>query len=443
MTKKYDDTSVASIVSYAQSLTGHSLDEVATLPRGVSKEGNKGMLGGMVEAHFFELPPTNSGIDFPKAGLELKVTGVLESREGFYKAKERLVLTMINFMDLPLETWDTSKFLEKCRLMLILFYLYEKDVAGPDLRFVLAPFLYQIENHDLETIRRDWEQVRLKVLEGKAHEISEGDTFFLGATRKGEGGLHEGLREQPFSPIKAKARAFAFKQKYINLLIAGHTKQQNKILVKEGISLETATLDKFTDLIGLSVEEISRIVGYEKSSVRHKAFLRNLSTRIIAKNADSIPEFDMAEIEIKTIRTAKLGRPKESMSFPGFSFLEIVDEEWENSTFFEKLEKKFLFVVFREDVFGVERLELVRFWNMPYLDRQEACRVWNETKSRVGREQLPLPQSKESDVAHVRPKAKNSMDTLPTPGGSQWVRQCFWLNASYIGKVLDSMRVDG
>ncbi len=440
MTNKYDDSSVESIFSFAQSLTNHSLDEIVTLPGEVYKKSNKGGLGGMVEAHFFELPPTRSGIDFPKAGLELKVTGVIQSREGIYKAKERLVLTMINYVDLVEETWDTSKFLEKCRLMLILFYLYEKDVPAADLKFVLKPLLYQIENHDVETIRQDWERIRLSVIEGKAHELSEGDTFFLGATRKGEGGLREGLRNQPFSDIKAKARAFSFKQKYVNLLISGHTKEQNLILVGEATSLEAATLERFADFIGLSVAEISRVTGYEKSSVRHKAFLRNLSTRIISRNADSVPELDMAEIEIKTIRLTRSGKPRESMSFPGFSFLGIVDEEWEDSSFFEKLEKKFLFVVFREDSFGQERLEMVRFWNMPYLDREEACRVWNETKSRVGRDQLPLPQAKESSVAHVRPKARNNRDTLPTPGGGQWVRQCFWLNASYIYSVLDSIR---
>jgi DNA mismatch repair protein MutH len=440
MTKKYDDTSVDSIVSFAQSLTNHSLDEVITLPGEVSKNSNKGGLGGMVEAHFFELPPTRSGIDFPKAGLELKVTGVTQSREGVYKAKERLVLTMINYVNLVEETWDTSKFLEKCRLMLILFYLYEKDIPAADLRFVLKPFLYRIEHHDMETIRQDWERIRLSVIEGKAHELSEGDTFFLGATRKGEGGLREGLRDQPFSEVKAKARAFAFKQKYVNLLISGHTKEQNLILVGESTSLEAATLERFADFIGLSVEEISQVTGFQKSSVRHKAFLRGLSTRMIARSAESVPELDMADIEIKTIRLRSSGKPRESMSFPGFSFLGIIDEEWEDSSFFEKLEKKFLFVVFREDPFGQERLEMVRFWNMPYRDRLEAHRVWKETKSRVRRNQLPLPQAKESHVAHVRPKARNNKDTLPTPGGSQWVRQCFWLNASYIHRVLDSVR---
>ena len=147
-TKKYDDSSVDSIVSYSQALTGHSLDEIVTLPLGATNKKNKGNLGRMVEAHFFELPPTSSGIDFPRAGLELKVTGLLPKGKGLFKAKERLVLTMINYMEIVGEKWDSSTFYMKCRLMLILFYLYEKDVPAIDLKFILKPFLFRIENYD-------------------------------------------------------------------------------------------------------------------------------------------------------------------------------------------------------------------------------------------------------------------------------------------------------
>jgi hypothetical protein len=58
---------------------------------------------------------------------------------------------------------------------------------------------------------------------------------------------------------------------------------------------------------------------------------------------------------MKTVGLQKNGEPKESMSFPGFEFLEIVNEEWEESSFFEKLERKFLFVVFQVSPNGIER----------------------------------------------------------------------------------------
>ena len=122
MQDKYDKTSVDSIFKFAQLLTGHSLNELVTLPPQVQNLKNRGELGGLVEAHFFELPPTNSDLDFPQAGLELKTTGLKKGKKGKYQAKERLVLTMINYMNLVDEEWSKSTFFHKCKLMLILFY---------------------------------------------------------------------------------------------------------------------------------------------------------------------------------------------------------------------------------------------------------------------------------------------------------------------------------
>jgi hypothetical protein len=116
--------------------------------------------------------------------------------------------------------------------------------------------------------------------------------------------------------------------------------------------------------------------------------------------------------------------------------MDIVEEEWEESSFFAKIEQKFLFVIFREDENGDLRLEKVNYWNMPYLDREEAHRVWEDTKRRVAIDASDVPKSTESRVAHVRPKAKNSQDTLLTPQGTELVKKCFWLNRSYIGDVI-------
>ena len=439
-TRKYDDASVESIVSYSESLTGHSLDEIVTLPHGVTNQTNKGNLGGLVEAHFFDLPPTTSGIDFPSAGLELKVTGLVPGGKNTFKAKERLVLTMINYMEIVDERWDDSTFFKKCRLMLILFYLYERDVPAINLKFIVKPFLYRLEKHDLETIKQDWEFIRDKVLQGKAHELSEGDTFYLGATRKGAGGPNEALRKQPNSTIQAQSRAFAFKQKYINLLLSEGPKDRASLVTGNQETIEEATYRRFERFSGQSVEDISNSTGYFKSSPNHKAFLYDLSKRILGNGPEVVTELEKADIELKTIRLTKTGKPRESMSFPAFNFQQILLQDWEDSNFFEKLEKKFLFVVFQEDKNGVERLLLVSYWNMPYEDRLEAKRVWEETKLRVSLEQLPLPKAIESYVAHVRPKGQNKLDTQVMPSGSLWGKQCFWLNAGYISNVIEKIK---
>lgn len=437
--QKYDNASVESIYSFAQILIGKSLDEVVTLPASIANSRNKGDLGGLLEAHFFELPPNNQGIDFREAKLELKTTGVIRISQNRHKAKERLVLTMINYMNIIDEDWESSVFYLKCRLMLILFYLYEKKVPSIHLKFVLEPMLFRIADHDEDILKKDWEFIREKVRQGRAHEISEGDTYYLGACRKGSGGLDEALRQQPFSEIGAKSRAFSFKPSYVNSLIMSHESDSPRVLLSESDSFENATAARFQPFIGLSIDEISEKLNYFITGPQQKGFVRELSVRILANGESSVPELVKAGIEMKVVRLNKLGKPKESMSFPGFRYMEIVDEEWEESSFFKKLESRFLFIVFKSDSLGVERLHGANYWNMPYQDRLEAQRVWEDTKRRVSIDASDLPKGSESSVAHVRPKAANSADTIPTPQGTMLVKKCFWLNAAYIGKVLESL----
>jgi DNA mismatch repair protein MutH len=180
-------------------------------------------------------------------------------------------------------------------------------------------------------------------------------------------------------------------------------------------------------------------LAIDSKSKNYKSFNRALANRILGGNSNSVPELEGAGVEMKTIRLSSSGKPRESMSFPGFKFLEIVNEEWEESSFFLKIERKFLFVIFGLDSNGIERLMKVEYWNMPYEDRLEARRVWEETKRRVQIDATDLPKSRESSVAHVRPKARDGNDKQMTPQGTLHLKQCFWLNKEYIGKIIDNL----
>lgn len=438
--KKYDESSIESIVEHARGLTGKSLADVVDLPKNVEEKNNKGNLGQLVENYYFEYAPNSySGPDFSEVGLELKTTGVKKNSHGKFVAKERLVLTMIDYEVIVDESWTTSQFLKKCSHMLIMFYLYEPDVPAIERPFVIDPIHYELPAEDLAIIRGDWEKIKQKVMSGKAHELSEGDTFYLGACRKGSGGAKEALRKQPFSNIGAKARAFSFKPSYLNKIIERSTSSDVTLGVNKKVSLEQATANWFQPFIGLSVAEISSKLQFFKASANHKSFLPDLVRRMLQVDGHDISEIKNAGIEIKTIRLQENGKPKESMSFPGFRFDEIVKQSWEESSFFEKIERKFLFVVFRIESDGTERLERVAYWNMPYADREEARKVWEDTRSRVRRNITKFPGKTENRVSHVRPKGQNGNDLIPLPNGQLHLRQCFWLNNSYIADVVSGL----
>lgn len=437
----YDITSPASLLEYAIGLSGKTLSEVVDMSQVTENRNNKGDLGGMVEKYYYQVTPDNTTHlpDFPDAGVELKTTGVLKKADGTYKAKERLVLTMINYMNLVDEQWETSSLMEKCGLMLLLFYLYEKEMSIFDRRFVLEPILFSFPLEDVEIIKRDWEIIRQKIEDGKAHELSEGDTYYLGACRKGPGGENERPRQQPNSDIPAKSRAFSLKPSYVNRIIDGHTVEANILDVSSTVTIEEATQVKFRPYLGKTIDEISALLGFYKQGKNDKGFYRNLTTRILGSTKKTIPELDKAGVELKTIRVNKDWIPEEAMSFPAFKYMDIINEEWESSSFFEKIEQKFLFVIFQEDEYGALRLAKVAYWNMPYKDRNEAQRVWEDTKRRVAIDARDLPRSAESRVAHVRPKAKNALDTLPTPQGEELIKKCFWLNRSYIASIVTGL----
>lgn len=440
MVEKYDKSSVDSIVNFANLITGKSLKQVPWFPYLDENIRNRGELGKMVEDHFFQHSPANNGDpDFAEAGLELKTTGVLKNSKGVFKAKERLVLTMINYLKIVDESWDESTLLHKCQLMLILFYLYDKKKPVYEQKFILPPLLLDFPGEDLEVIRKDWKTIQAKIAEGKAHELSEGDTFYLAACRKGSGGPNEKLMRQPNSEILAKSRAFSLKPSYITTILQGHVDSIPTMGDDSELSIEEQTSLKFRPFIGKTIEEICAELNYFKTNPNQKSFNKSISNRILSGSGSEPLELKKAGIQMKTIRLTKTGKLKESMSFRGFKYLEIVNEEWEHSTFASELEQKFLFVIFQIGMDGKERLKKVAYWNMPYADREEAREVWEKTRDTTKYDAKILPKSSESSVAHVRPKAKNKKDTIETPQGEQLVKKGFWLNRGYVLNVINSL----
>jgi DNA mismatch repair protein MutH len=115
---------------------------------------------------------------------------------------------------------------------------------------------------DLEIIKKDWETITKKIADGKAHELSEGDTFYLGACTKGANALS--VRKQPFSEIPAKQRAYSFKQGYVNHIIASIANEPTEIYgklipsvaVARKQTIEEIVISKFKPFYGKTEDEI-------------------------------------------------------------------------------------------------------------------------------------------------------------------------------------------
>ncbi|HRM87178.1 MAG TPA: MutH/Sau3AI family endonuclease, partial [Prevotella sp.] len=134
--KTYNPKNANSILKYGELLLGRSLRELH--PEAVIPSG-KGGLGQAVEKfHYGYKPNSDAEPDFKEAGLELKCTPLKElKKDKSMAAKERLVLNIINYIEEAKETFETSSFWKKNKLLLLMFYLHEANVDPVDMVFKL------------------------------------------------------------------------------------------------------------------------------------------------------------------------------------------------------------------------------------------------------------------------------------------------------------------
>ena len=467
---EYDSTDPISIETYSQKLIGKSFREIwdeddakqSMMVRETSSYGvsdvtetkrNKGNLGQIIEEKFFHYEcNSDSGPDFPEAGVELKVTPYKINRNGSLSAKERLILTMIDYFQVVNEKFEQSHFWDKSQLILLIYYLYRKETRyNLDYRIGYAR-LFTPPEQDVKIIRHDYELIVSKIRLGRAHELSEGDTLYLGAAPKAA--TSKVRRKQPFSSEPAKPRAFAFKNSYMTYILNTYIvpgKQTYEPIVSEGTvdSFEDYVVSKIDRYRAYSVDDLCREFDVEIKK-RPKNLEAMLAYRILGIKGNHAEEFEKANIVVKAIRIGKNDKIKENMSFPTFKFKELIREEWEDSTFGNYLrETRFLFVVYKFGKDDVLRLSGCQFWNIPYKDLEVEVRsVWERTKQVLidglqvemvnGVRKNNFPKASENRVSHVRPHAQNGDDTYELPDGRQYPKQCFWLNNSYIYEQLNN-----
>lgn len=441
-------TTEESVLRRAQEIIGIPLKEVDKTGR---LSTGKGAIGTVIEESWYGYTPNSeSEPDFPEAGIELKVTPYIR-KNGTIKAKERLVCNIINYMEEYDKTFETSSFWHKCKKMILMSYEHLYDVPKGDYHIDKA-ILFQFPDEDLIIIEQDWEKIISKVRAGLAHEISEGDTMYLAACTKGANA--KSVRQQPFSQIPAKQRAYSLKNSYMTRVLNNYIFGEVKCpkIIKDWKLLKHST---FEDYI---IEKVSKFYGMTQNQLKvHfnvESTAKNLNEIILARMLNvngkiaQTEEFQKANIVPKTIRVQYNGRIKESMSFPTFDFIRLSQEsEWEESELYNYLAPtKFMFVIFHENEEGEYVFERVMFWNIPNADLDEVYKVWWRTVQTIkeGVQLIPtargmsnnLPKQSESRVAHVRPHGKDSNDVLPLPDGRNMTKQCFWLNNTYIAEQI-------
>lgn len=460
-----DYNTIEELMEKAREAEGKTFGEIDTTNR-LANAKSKGGLGQVIEEGFFGYEVnSNAEADFKHIGIELKVTPFKQNKNGSLSAKERLVLNIINYMEEVHTHFETSSFWKKNEKLLLMFYEWVPGVDRKDFH-ITKSLLFTYPEADLEIIKQDWETIVNKIRAGKAHELSEGDTNYLGACTKGLN--KNSLRSQPYSEIQAMQRAFSLKPSYMTALVRRYHLNEKLVSftttneLKEK-SLEEILYSKFENYIGLTDQEIA-----QKLSIEYKPTTKNFVPLLVSSllgikgtRLDKIEEFAKANIEFKTIRLEPNGKPEQNMSFETIDFHQWTNESWEESEIRERFyQTKFLFVIFEFNQTKKENpnrklyFKGIKLWNMPVPTIEKEIRELWEEVNKVINEGIQIEYKKRGDkvveannlpkinfngVAHIRPKARNGADKVALPDGQHITKQCYWLNNSYIAQIINKM----
>lgn len=452
----YDKHSAISIYEYSKGLLGKSLREFVY--DGYSQREGKGGIGQMVENLYFLLETNNNPeADFSSAGMELKCTPLKLAKNNDYLIKERLVCNMINYKEVVNENFEHSHFYLKCQLMLLIFYLHKKGYDKLDFEFIFS-VLWKLPEKDLLIIRKDYETIIEKIRRGEAHLLSEGDTMYLGACRKGQKG--DSLMEQPYSTEGAPRRAFSLKMAYMRTVLQYvlNSKQKavanftipTKQLVSEKelnkLGFDEILLNRFKPYIGQNFQLIANEKGINLSRNPKNKFAMIASAIASSNRYSNInlsEEFIKAGLTMKTIRVQHNGTIKEAMSFENIDYIEVAEcDDWFDSRLYELFSSRFMFVVYKElhKDQGDYELNDVFFWTMPQEDLALAEKYWNHIKENVLNDHISEEywwKASDRKKFHVRPKAQKSSDLAPTPNGGWAKKFCYWFNNDYVRNIVD------
>lgn len=462
---------VTKLLIGAEGKTFRELDETG---RGDSV-GNKGSLGNIIEESVLHYPVNSDAeadILVGNTRYELKVTPLKHTGKGMHRkivAKERLVLDIINYEDLPGETFEDSRFWNKSKNIIMVYYYDDREDKKTQSRLdcmVLKSVILHYDENDLAMIRNDWEKIHEKVSSGHADQLSESDTNYLAACTKGANA--SSMRDAPaphgsgLSKIRAKQRAFSFKSSFMTSIAERALVSridEYSLPIPANQTLSEFLKERMNPYIGKTVDNISLRLGVPKTA--SKANKSRLIMKMVGadgRSVDTVEQFRKANVtKLKTVVQYPDGLPKENMSFrqiteEEWQGLASFDAKWEDSFLYEYFEENKFFIVpfespvpYPQHVAGEDRLTGGFLWNMPEADIERYVRpVWERLHELMlsgrsvhyGRGTNLLPGTSFNGVCHLRPKGRNSDDVVRLPNGESITKQCFWLDRRYVAKLI-------
>lgn len=428
---------------------------------------NKGIVGQIFEAFIGKKPNSSPNPDIEELDVELKVLPIRKIGIKPLQPKERSKIKSINYKTIINETWQTSEV--KKKINDIIFFVYEhptgftyQDIEKFKFHGVLHYNLSNLTQDSIQ-IEIDWSIIKEKVQNEIAHELSEGNGLFLGASTSGTG---KKVKYGKDSKSEAIQRSYSLKHSYLKYY---YLNNKNKLQTVEK-SIEDILIEIKNQIQNKSLFELSEKFNIDFNPKNKSAFKKLINNIFSVNNSKFIKEIEKENLTIKTIPIDSNGQPFEAMSFPKFSLVDLIYEDWnpdeeeiQESTFKNLISDGFIFISVEKvktksdnkyndwkewivkDVFiwkptsevldGIESEWKV---NKKMIENNKLILTYKKHGGKV-RTENNLPNQSETKFIHIRPHAKDSKDLdipLKEKKGLEISWQSFWFNKDFTAEII-------
>ena len=193
--------------------------------------------------------------------------------------------------------------------------------------------------------------------------------------------------------------------------------------------------------LGWRIEDIENDLGLNYNK-KGKSYARKVLDHALGIKSDGVlyNQYRKSGLNIKTIRCKPGFKVIYAMSFRYYDYMEIIKEDWENSTLKNEI-SKLLFLILTLPNKKAPQNEAIfdsLILHTPAEDDLETMKNdWFTIVNMIRDKKANKLTGDIGKIIQTRPKAKNSKDIIEAPGGYKVVRKCFFIRTSYLQKILD------
>ncbi len=342
------------------------------------------------------------------------------------------------------EEFEFSRLLFKNKKILIIWYKYEENTNYADMK-IMDYQLYDLSK-DEEIIKNDFYIIKDMVVKGEAHNISEGQTSYLGACTKAATSADR--IQQPNSSEPAKPRAFCLKNSYMTGIF-------RMLLVGNQINTEIPTFKTIEEFvfnilkyyIGKTQLEMYNMITSEDYTNRiPKNISKMISDRLIGKDdelKDKNELFKKTTYVIKNLPIYSNREPVERMSFRNLRIFEF-EKDWEKSDWKQYFEEVTLLVICYEakdktvknGYRTLKEIKTISFTDEDLEALKKGYEMVQEAIKKNDISLLPYPNSYENQIIEIAPKGQKGDDAYNNFFKKDTTKTTFMLSKKFLEKKL-------